>query len=203
MAKNKNQEHPVGIRKREILIFRWPRKKEFTVLEDFILRVIESKSGCSDKEIARVLCLDEEDVAVVLDDNDALDGVQGDASRRTLADSFSRNEPDGIAVAAPEGQGGKNKNKYKPPQEIPEAGEDVVALLEKAQRADGAKISSEQLKWRNARKARVYRLAVTVTDNGSKRDFRCGGGEIPPSMLKVLGGFFPRKGKKPAKKAAP
>ena len=202
MAKNKNQEHLGGIRKREILLFRWPRKKEFTVLEDFILRVIESKSGCSDKEIARVLCLDEEDVAAVLDGNDALDGVQGDASRRTLADSFSRNEPDGIAVAAPEGQG--RKNKYKQPQEIPEAGEDAVALLEKAQRADDAKLSSEQLKWRNTRKAQVYRLTVTVTDNGDKRDFRCGDDKIPPSMLKVLGGFFPRKGKKkPARKAAP
>lgn len=198
MPKNKPRPESGKTRTRDILLFRWA---EFTVLEDFILRVIESKGGCSDKEIANVLCLAAEDVTITIDGSKAFVNVQGDKSRRTLADTSSRKEPDGIAVVA--FQGGQNGD--KPPKALQaEEDADIAKLLSKAPDADDADLSHEQRKWRDAKKARVYRLAVTVTDRKDKRIYRCGDDEIPPSMLQALGGFFPRKDKKkPAKKAAP
>lgn len=184
------------------MVFRWARKR-FTVLEDFILRVIEDKGGCSDQEIADVLCLDKEDIAVVLDDIAEMKCVQGDDSHRTLADGFTREQPDGIAVVA--WQWGKNK-KSPPPKEGAEfdADADIIALLGKAPRARDADLSDKQSQWREDKQAKMYRLTVTVTGDKDKPDYHWRKTKIPPSMLKVLGGFFSRKGKKkPAKKAAP
>ena len=65
---------------------------QFTVLEDFILKVIEQKNGCSDDEIADVLCLSKADISLIIGDDGIKDYVQGDISRRTLISDFTRVE---------------------------------------------------------------------------------------------------------------
>ena len=67
-------------------------KIKFTLLEDYILKAIEEKKGCSDNEIAEILCLKAEDVSFIISDNGIIDYVQGDSSRRTLISNFTRME---------------------------------------------------------------------------------------------------------------
>lgn len=85
---------------RDVEFFCWPQKKEYTVLEDFIVRILE-KGACADSKIAEILCLEEPDIAIVMHDleEEYSGDVQGDSSLRSLCDNFSRSLPVGVAIA--------------------------------------------------------------------------------------------------------
>ncbi len=68
------------------------RNIKFTLLEDFILRVLEEKQGCSDKEIANTLCMQPDEIEIIIDDDGLKGLVQGDFSRRTLKEGFTREQ---------------------------------------------------------------------------------------------------------------
>ena len=63
---------------------------KFTILEDFILKILENKGSSSDEQIAEILCLDAEDIADIINDDGINKIVQGDSSRRTLKSDFIR-----------------------------------------------------------------------------------------------------------------
>lgn len=85
-----------------VRLFRWPRKRRLTVLEDFALQILENELGNSDEEIARILCLGKEDIAAIFDAPGLKGIVRGDNSHRALSSDFTREIPDGIAIVEDE-----------------------------------------------------------------------------------------------------
>ena len=95
---NKKEKSAVllGRSKGEVHVYRQPRDKQFTVLEDFVLRVLEQGLGKSDEEIAQILCLEAADIDSIIASDALKTEVEGDASRRSLPDNFTRQDPDDI-----------------------------------------------------------------------------------------------------------
>ncbi|SMN00787.1 hypothetical protein SPONL_1554 [uncultured Candidatus Thioglobus sp.] len=85
MAKNKNTQKET---KQYVLIW----DMQFSVLEKFILKVIEKNQNCSDNDIAEILCLTSEDIAHIISDDGLKNCIQGDKSRRTLISNFTKKE---------------------------------------------------------------------------------------------------------------
>ncbi|SMN00154.1 hypothetical protein SPONN_1324 [uncultured Candidatus Thioglobus sp.] len=85
MAENTGTEEDT---KQYVLI--WDMK--FSVLEKFILKVIEKNQGCSDNDIAEILCLTSGDVSDITSDDGLKSCIQGDKSRRTLISNFTKKE---------------------------------------------------------------------------------------------------------------
>lgn len=202
MPKNKPQKKTDGLRQVPLLIFHRTWQREFTVLEDFILHAIEMKGGCSDKEIADALCLEEADVTIILDDEDGIEGVQGDESRRTLSDGFSR-MADSIIVV------GRWQKGKMPPKNIKEidVDDDITAFLARLPPVIHSNLSQEQRGWCKAGWAKVYRFAVLEMADEKKQSYRCGKIAVPESLHHALNKFFPsqkpkqqEKGKKGKKK---
>lgn len=77
-----------SVKEKYILI--WDIK--LTLLEKYILKVIKQKAGCTDEEIAAVLCIETKEISQIIDDEGLRDHVQGDASRRTLVNGFIAKE---------------------------------------------------------------------------------------------------------------
>lgn len=179
MAKKKSVKNNISCR--SVIFFRWKKKKEFTVLEDFVVQILEQKGALSDAEIARILCLEEGDVADIIDDsrNEYEDDIQGDESRRSLCDGFSRELPDGIAVAV----GGKGKDKSKDePIEIDNTEGAMAAFLDRCSGTEkNNRLNSDFKKFRKFRKeknAKTYELKISYNFNDSANpDFRYN--EIP------------------------
>lgn len=65
------------------------RKIKFTVLEDFIIKIVKENNGCNDDTIAEILCLTKDNVADVINDEGIKEFIQGDQSRRTLISDFT------------------------------------------------------------------------------------------------------------------
>jgi hypothetical protein len=80
MTKNKRPKQSKSKDEQYLLI--WAVK--FTVLEEFILKVITKEVACSDETIAAMLYLNLEDVADIIADERLGKYVEGDKSRRTL-----------------------------------------------------------------------------------------------------------------------
>lgn len=73
----------------------WNRK--FTLLEDFVLKVLEENDARADATIAQILCLNVADIPDIVGSDRLKECVQGDDSRRTLMSGFTRKE---FAVAS-------------------------------------------------------------------------------------------------------
>lgn len=65
---------------------------KFTILEEFILKVIQEKNGCSDKDIVEALCLKKKDIIYILTNDNLKKYVEGDDSRRTIISDFTKKE---------------------------------------------------------------------------------------------------------------
>lgn len=65
---------------------------KFTLIEKYIYKLIKEQGGCSDKEIAEILTLHPQEVAYVIQGALLDQCIQGDASRRTIADDFTELE---------------------------------------------------------------------------------------------------------------
>lgn len=162
----------------EVRLFRWQQDKKFTVLEDFVLKALERQLGCSDEEIARVLCLEPEDIDAIVGDGMLKEEIDGDSSRRTLPDDFTRRAPDAVALAV----AGKT-----PPPEI-EGGESaragVLELLNTFGRGAGRDNQSKKRKeWMQESGARQLVLPVSAFRyNDGEWVFLCGGEVVPPVL---------------------
>lgn len=160
----------------EVRMFRWEQEKKFTVLEDFVLKVIERGLGNSDEEIARVLCLEAKDIAVIVKDGMLNGEIEGDASHRSLPKEFTRQAPDGIALET----GGK-----PPPREI--EGEDsaragVIELADTFGRFVKPNDLPKKRKEWAAKKTRARLFALPVEAFRYKDNawvFLCGGQLVP------------------------
>ena len=67
---------------------------KFTLLEKYIIKILEEKHACSDEEIADVLCLSSEEVEHIVEyiGTEGKCYVEGDSSRRTLRPHFTKME---------------------------------------------------------------------------------------------------------------
>ena len=65
---------------------------EFTLLEKYIVKILEKKSNCSDEQISQILGIEPKDVGPIVSDCGLRPYVQGDSSRRTLIDDFTKME---------------------------------------------------------------------------------------------------------------
>ena len=65
---------------------------EFTLLEEYIVKILGKMHHCSDEQISQILGIEPEDVDSVVRDNGLHNYVQGDNSRRTLIDDFTKME---------------------------------------------------------------------------------------------------------------
>ena len=68
---------------------------QLTLLETYIVYILEEKGACSDEEIAKILCIGSEEVNYIVTDTDGLarnNRIQGDYSRRTLKSTFCKKE---------------------------------------------------------------------------------------------------------------
>ena len=67
---------------------------QFTLLEKYILKVLEEKGPCSDEEIANSLSMTAAEVSFIIQDEGLAknERVQGDQSRRTLKSNFTKKE---------------------------------------------------------------------------------------------------------------
>ena len=167
----------------EVSMFRWPQEKKFTVLEDFVLKVIESGLGNSDEEIARALCLEPADIALIVEDGFLKEEIESDDSRRSLPDNFTRRAPDGVALVDPKGK--------NPPSEI-EGGDSALADVIKLADASGHPanwngLSKERRKWMKEARASIFALSIDAFRyNDKKCLFFCGGQPVPPVLNEPL-----------------
>ena len=172
---------------RIVAFFRWQRKKDFTVLEDFILRVIELKGPCSDSEIAKILCLEEFDISIILDSKDGYKyagDIQGDKSRRSLCDGFSRDLSDGIAMVTEQSKKIIEIDNEK--EEIADLEEICSFLEEKTEKNVNDKFSKEINKFRKEKNAKVYCLKISYLYNAQEADYRCGDVAVPQVAHKYM-----------------
>ncbi len=181
MAKRKNKTVANNGSVRNVKFFRWEKAKEFTVMEDFVLQILEQKGALSDAEIARILCLDEGDVADIVGDLHKAysDDVQGDDSRRSLCDGFSRKLPDGIAVAA-----GNSA-----PMEMDDDEKTTMTdfLGKCAGTAENAKLNSRCEKFQKEKRAKIYSLKMSFNFNDKENPgFRCGDICLPEDAHNAL-----------------
>lgn len=162
----------------EVRMFRWEQEKKFTALEDFVLKVIERGLGNSDEEIARVLCLEAEDIAVIVKDGMLNGEIEGDASHRSLPKEFTRQAPDGIALET----GDK-----APPREI--EGDDsaragVIELADTFGRfVKPNDLPKKRKEWVKKTRARLFALPVEAFRHKDNTwGFLCGGQLVPPVL---------------------
>ena len=162
----------------EVRMFRWKQAKKFTVLEDFVLKVIERGLGNSDEEIARVLCLEAEDIAVIVKDGMLNGEIEGDASHRSLPKEFTRQALDGIALET----GGKN-----PPPEV-EGGDSaragVIELADTFGRfVKPSNLPKKREEWVKRMRARLFALPMEAFRHKDNTwGFLCGG-QLVPAVL--------------------
>ena len=172
----------LGYSEAEVRMFRWEQKKKFTVLEDFVLKVIERGLGNSDEEIARVLCLETKDIAVIVEDNILKDEIEGDASHRSLPDNFTRRLPDGIAL--------DSKGKTLPPKI--EGSDSVRAEVIKLADTFGYSVKLGNLpqkrrQWMREKRARLFTLPVKAFHYKDETwVFLCGEKRVPPILVNPL-----------------
>ena len=163
----------------EIRLFLWPKERQFTVLEDFILKVIENDLGSSDEEIAHVLCLEPRDVGFIINYGDLKKAIEEDSSHRVLRNGFAREMLDGIAFVdedetpPPEIEGG-NKNR-----------KELLEWMYELGRSTGRTDQSKERKiWMEENSARIIVLTISVFYyNNEQKIFSCDG-KLVPSLLK-------------------
>lgn len=167
---------------RNVEFFRWKERKNYTAPEEFVLRVLEQQGACADSEIAEILCLAESDVAVLICDmEEAYPGdVQGDSSRRSLCDGFSRDLPNGIAVSF-----GKQK---KPKELFNESGEMSVFL---DQFHDCVQTGGKHEQFRRGQKVQRYLLKISFKHDADEPDFRCRDIAVPESACAAMKMLLP------------
>lgn len=169
----KNQKQP-PLSQRQVEFFHWRQQKKYTVLEDFVLRILEKKGGCADSEIAKILCLEESDIAIIMRylEKEAPDAVQGGPSRRSLCDNFSWNMPDGFAIAV-----GK-KSKFKEIANITyDQSKEITKFLN--QFRDRVESGGKYEKFRQDNKAERYVLKISFYPNIEDTEFHCDGIVVP------------------------
>ena len=184
MAKEKSVKNNPSSRR--VIFFRWEETKEYTVLEDFVVKSIELKDALSDVEIANILCLEEDDISHIIGDlskkypND----VQGDDSRRSLCDGFSRKLPDGIAVAV-----AKSDKIVKMKEENAEM---VADFLDKLSGAGGnIKLNSACENFKESKNARIYVREISYNYNDEENpEFRCGDILLPEEAHGIMKGLL-------------
>ena len=170
-----------GRRSRPVWFFRWKRRKDFTMLEDAVIRAIEIKGALSDEEIAAALCLEAGDVAIVLHslDKEYQGDVQGDFSRRSLCDDFSRDLPNGFAVVATK----KNKNL----QEFSDDDGEMDNFLNELRESPAGECPEEIAKFiKEQKECRCFVAEVSFCENGEEPDFRCDNKPIPAAARPAL-----------------
>lgn len=186
MAKKKKEKQPSAQSgdgqksNRRINIYRWQQRKEFTALEAAIIEILKQKGALSNEKIANIFCLQAEDVSIIVKDinREYEDTVQGDFSRYSLCNDFSRDLPDGIAI-------GKEKND-KPARVIPDSFEDVAfldRLMESGKLPQSGKFDDN---FREVHKAKVFSLEVTYNPNDEDTTFRCGNFKMLDSFRYIL-----------------
>lgn len=186
MAKKKHSAGKGPTRSnRPVVFFHWRKDKEFTVLEEFVLRVIEEQDALSDKEIADILCLEEEDITVIIEhiETEYPGDIQGDPSRRTLREGFSRKLPDCFAVEI--------KGDAAPKFDfLDSSGEFADFLAQFKDNIVKPKLAKNQEKFRQDNKAEVYLMDLSFDYNHEPPDFRYGNIPIPefahPYLTKLL-----------------
>lgn len=65
---------------------------EFTLLEKYIVKILEKMHHCSDEQISEILGIGPQDVRFIVNDEGLNQYVQGDHSRRTLMSDFTKKE---------------------------------------------------------------------------------------------------------------
>ena len=87
MANNKKYNSSLVLSEDYLLV--WDLK--FTLLEKYIFKIIERSTdgGCSDEEISAALTLRCDEIQYVIRDELLSQFIQGDHSRRTIADDFT------------------------------------------------------------------------------------------------------------------
>ena len=141
-----------------VRLFRWPRKRRFTVLEDFALQILENELGNSDEEIARILCLGKEDVAAIFDAPGLKRIVRGDDSHRALSSDFTREIPDGVAIV------GDEENEENAPSDLG-LEDDTLRDIDSLEKSHGSEVewdelSRQQQKWVKDKGGRAIALPI-------------------------------------------
>ena len=184
----------LGSGEAEVRLFRWPRERSFTILEDFALRVLEDPNlGNTDEEIARILCLDKTDIDAIFNGSGLEGKIQGDSSHRELPKDFSRKNPDGVAIV--DGDVPSASVEFRD-DEWP-----TIDALEKSHgRAAGrGDLSKEQREWMKEKGARIFTLPVSAFRYDKKSWlFRCGGKTVPLPRNNELRKCFGKIGPKSA-----
>ena len=166
MTKNQKQ---IERSQRKIEFFRWIQQKEYTVLEDFALRILEKKGACNDLKIAEILCLKESDIAVIMRDLEKAypNDVQGDSSRRSLCNNFSRNLPSGVAIAVV----GQKKEPKKIEDITGDQNEEIIKFLD--QFRDRIEFGGRHQKFCRNLNAKRYILKISFYYGREDAEFRC------------------------------
>lgn len=164
VTSNDNQQNRLTVN-----VYRWKQRKKFTVLEDFTIKILE-KESLSDEKIAKIFCLEAEDMAdIVKDINKEYKGtIQGDHTQRSLCEGFSRHLPDKIAIEK---------------EKLPNSSANVK-FLEKIKHGQKSDKSTNNL--RNEHGAEVFSLEITFNPNDENTVFRCNGVDVPESFYDIL-----------------
>ena len=103
MANNKKYNSSLVLSEDYLLV--WDLK--FTLLEKYIFKIIERSTdgGCSDEEISAALTLRCDEIQYVIRDELLRRFIQGDHSRRTIADDFTGME---YAIVKNDAESGRN-----------------------------------------------------------------------------------------------
>lgn len=180
---------------RRVQLIRWPRESPLTVLEDFVLRVLEDGLASSDADIARILCLREVEVTAIMRSAGLKRRVSGSPSSRSLRSGHDRKQPDYLAL------GGEDV--AFPPKSINLADSEWAAI-DKLEETHGKavvteKLPGEQREWVQKHGARVFKLPISArrSPDGSWV-FRCRGTDIPSALSWELEGTLPSNPKGPS-----
>lgn len=168
----------------KVWAFRYPRR--FTVLEDFALRILEKQGGASDEEIARILCLDADDIPIILEEFMDAKEVQGDDSRRTLGDSFSRQA---VVVSCVAGSRSSDAD-----EAVLNCTSEIAAFLERYGNPGSDRLSPKQKKkWKLEDDSEDICTLDIVYPLSKNADFQCGGESVPEAMHSALSKILPPK----------
>ena len=90
MSKPENKAGIDGVEEASSYLLVWQMR--FTLLEEYIIKILEKAGAYADDEIANILGIDPEDVDYIVGGDGLEDYVQGDNARRTLKQGFTKRE---------------------------------------------------------------------------------------------------------------
>lgn len=170
--------------RRPVVFFHWEKDKEFTVLEEFVLRAIETQRSLDPQEllpdlkIADILCLEEKDIFIIIEHIKTKypGDIQGDPSHRSLREGFSRKLPDCFAVAI------ANKSTY-PIGDFSDSSEIFADFLAQSQdnqdNTAKPKLAEKREEFRREREAKAYHTVISYNLDRESPDFHCGDIPVP------------------------